>query len=243
MNKLERRYLTQEFRVSQETEAPKIGGYSCVFDSASSDIGWTEFVDKNAFDAVLAAPHDARCLWNHSADTVLGRESSGTLRLSVDARGLAYECDMPETQAAKDLLVSMRRKDVKESSFSFIVARDQWTEMPDGSVQRRILEFAELIDVSPVAFPAFPAATSGVRSLPESMPTEFRSRFEKRTASNGCDCDCPRCEAETCGICSNADCADEQCASCKQQSSRSSQVTAEERCRMEMKLALARLSN
>jgi hypothetical protein len=36
------------------------------------------------------------------------------------------------------------------------------------------------MDVSPVVFPAYPQATSGVRSLPTDMPLEVRSKIEKR---------------------------------------------------------------
>lgn len=186
--KVERRFLTQEFRVSAQDEAPRIAGYAAVFDTPSEDMGWIEEIDPHAFDSVMAGQHDVRCLWNHDDSSVLGRESAGTLRLSVDARGLAYECDMPDTQVARDLLVSMGRKDVRESSFGFITARDQWTDNPDGSVTRRILEFEMLFDVSPVAFPAFAATSAGVRNLPESMPAEFRSRFEKRALTDEGTC-------------------------------------------------------
>ena len=200
--KTERRYLAQEFRVSQQDEASKIAGYAAIFDVVSEDMGWVEVIDPHAFDTVMAAQHDCRCLWNHDDSSVLGRESAGTLRLSVDARGLAYECDMPDTQVARDLLVSMRRKDVRESSFGFICKRDQWTEEKDGSVTRRILEFESLLDVSPVSFPAFTATSAGVRSLPDSMPLEIRSRFEKRALTDKCTCTCAQCISGKCGICS-----------------------------------------
>jgi HK97 family phage prohead protease len=181
---LERRYRTQEFRVSPQGESPKIAGYAAVFDSPSEDLGWIEEIDPHAFDSVMASAHDVRALWNHNSDVVLGRETAKTLSLSIDARGLAYVIDPPDTQIARDLLVSMRRGDVRESSFGFVVARDQWTDNPDGTVTRRILEFAEIVDVSPVAFPAFTSASAGVRSLPESMPSEYRSRFESRRATH-----------------------------------------------------------
>jgi HK97 family phage prohead protease len=204
---VERRYLTQEFRVSQQDEEPKIAGYACVFDSPSAGTPWIEEVDPHAFDSVMAGQHDCRALWNHNDDHVLGRESANTLHLSIDARGLAYVIDPPDTQLAKDLLVSMRRKDIRESSFGFICNRDQWTDNADGTVTRRILEFEELLDVSPVTYPAYPSASAGVRSLPDSMPVEMRSRFEKRALTDKCTCACPQCMAGSCGICS----ADPKC--------------------------------
>src|SRR5215469_2694548 len=119
-------------------------------------------------------------------------------------------------------MVSMRRRDITGSSFGFICKRDQWTDNPDGSVTRRILEFDQLLDVSPVTFPAYPASSSEANSLPASMPAEFRSRFEKRRATErrddvmpnaaGCECDCPECQGGDCADCSDPDCNDPNCA-------------------------------
>lgn len=230
--KIERRYIAPEFRVSQDAnEAPVITGYAAVFNVQSADMGWIEEIDPHAFDAVLATNPDVRSLWNHNPDFPLGRTSAGTLSLNLDDKGLSYSVIAPDTSYARDLVVSMRRKDVTQSSFGFICKRDQWTDNADGSVTRRILEFEELIDVSPVTFPAFDAATAGVRSLPDSMPQEYRSRFEKRSdeinmpdsksiraLTDQCTCTCSQCMAGSCGICS----ADPQCMGAERNSTRSS---------------------
>ncbi len=180
---MERRTINSELRVAQEGDAPKIAGYAAVFNSASDpDLPWKESVDPHAFDSVLASGPDARCLLNHNEDHVLGRTKSGTLRLSVDARGLRYECDPPDTQVARDLMTSMKRGDIDQSSYGFIVDPDgdDWSQDADGNVIRRIKGIRRLSDVSVVTFPAFPEASAGVRSLPESMPVEYRSLFEAR---------------------------------------------------------------
>lgn len=210
----ERRYLTCEFRVSEDTQ-PTITGYASVFDSASEDMGYTEYVDAKAFDAVLASNPDTRCLWNHNPDVVLGRTSSGTLKLSTDERGLQYECILPDTQAARDLAVSMRRGDITQSSFAFVCKEDKWEKTPEGNWTRRILQVSDLMDCSPVTYPAYSQSTSGVRSLPASMPTELRSKITKRddsiSNSNDCACQCAECMADNCDSCSNADCTDLNC--------------------------------
>lgn len=177
---VEYRQFRQEFRVSKEGDAPQISGYAALFNTPSENIGWIETIDPHAFDSVMKAKPDVRALWNHNPDHVLGRTSAGTLSLNIDSRGLAYSIDPPDTTLAKDLLVSMRRKDISESSFGFVVKRDQWTDNPDGSVERRILEFDELLDVSPVTYPAYSGTTAQARSFPASMPAEIRSRFERR---------------------------------------------------------------
>jgi len=128
----------------------------------------------------MASNPDVRALFNHNPDNVLGRTAAGTLSLSIDSRGLAYSINPPDTQLANDLMVSLRRKDITGSSFGFVVARDQWTDNPDGTITRTILEIDQLLDVSPVTYPAYDAANAQARSLPESMPVEFRSRIEQR---------------------------------------------------------------
>jgi uncharacterized protein len=235
-NTIERRNLVQEFRVAPAGETPTIAGYAAVFDVQSEDMGFIEEIDPNAFDSVLATKPDCRALWNHNADHVLGRTTANTLHLSIDARGLAYVIDLPDTTIARDLVTSMRRGDVTQSSFGFICKRDQWTENPDGSVTRRILEFDELLDVSPVTYPAFTQATSGVRSLPDSMPREIRSRFEAtkpavRALTDGCTCTCPQCMQGSCGICSS----DPQCDGAE----RASQRSAEWKLNTELRIRLS----
>jgi HK97 family phage prohead protease len=241
-SKIEHRYLTQEFRVSPEGETPTISGYAALFDTPSDDFGgWNEIIDPHAFDNVMSNQPDCRALWNHNADCVLGRTTANTLRLTIDVRGLSYVIDPPDTQVARDLIVSMRRKDVTQSSFGFICKRDQWTENPDGTITRRILEFDELLDVSPVTYPAYSATSSQARSLPATMPTEMRSKIAKRSSDDiedidVCDCDCAQCVSGACNLCSNDSCVDELC-SCYNQRSK---VSDSERRRMEMRLALLR---
>ena len=180
MTKIERRNITTEFRLSDSDQPTTIQGYGAVFNSAGTNGLWTEVIDPHAFDNVVASNPDVRALWNHNPDHVLGRTAAGTLSLSIDARGLSYSIQPPDTQVARDLITSMRRKDVTGSSFGFICARDQWTDNADGTVTRTILEIGELLDVSPVTYPFYGAADSSVRSMPDSMPAEYRSRFEAR---------------------------------------------------------------
>ena len=72
----------------------------------------------------------------------------------------------PDTQWARDLMLSIERGDVKEQSFAFTVKRDKW-ESPEkeGDPEiRTIIEVKEIFDVSPVTFPAYPDTTVAKRS-------------------------------------------------------------------------------
>lgn len=219
---VERRYFAGEVRVSGSGKDSKIVGEAIVFNSNSEEMwGFREQIDPAACDGVMAANPDVRGLFNHDSNIVLGRTTSGTMRLSLDNHGLRYEIDPPDTQAARDLMVSMGRGDITGSSFAFIAKRDQWTENPDGTVTRRILEFDQILDVSPVTYPAYPATSSSARNLPASMPAEIRSKVEKRDDDGneddyqgnaiGCMCECNQCTAGDCQNCTDPDCDDERC--------------------------------
>lgn len=153
---MERR--SAEFRAEYDGEI--VRGYAAVFDSYSEDLGgFIEIIKPGAFDDVLN--DDVRAFYNHSDSFLLGRVSSGTLRVWADATGLGYEVKMPNTTYANDLIELMRRGDVNQSSFAFLVGRDRW-EKRNGKNVRIIEKVSRLIDVSPVVLPAYPAASSGL---------------------------------------------------------------------------------
>ncbi len=163
---LERRMArgTVELRAADDSVTQVVAGYAAVFGRRSVDLGgFTELVDPRAFDKTITEA-DVVALWNHDMGALMGRMSSGTLRLAVDGHGLAYDFDAPDTSAARDLLSLLRRKDVTGSSFGFRTVSDEWLTDAEGRVTRTLLE-VELVDVSPVAMPAYPDTDAALRSL------------------------------------------------------------------------------
>lgn len=139
-------------------------GHAAVFDSVASLGTFSETIKRGAFRRVLNQDGlDVRCLFNHDANLVLGR-TPGTLTLREDPQGLAYEVNVAPTTAGNDLKVLLERGDVTQSSFAFKVGAQEWRDMPDGSLQRIITDFADLLDVSPVTYPAYSDTTASVRS-------------------------------------------------------------------------------
>lgn len=172
MNEIERRIFNAgpiEIRKAAAGDQPSpvtLRGYAAKFDVMSENLGgFREQIASGAFADVLQ--DDVRALFNHDPNHVLGRSLAGTLRVSQDSTGLYYEVDLPDTQAARDLTISIDRGDVSQSSFAFRVAPngDTWDENEDGVIVRTITKFARLYDVSPVTYPAYPDATVGTRSL------------------------------------------------------------------------------
>ena len=151
----------REFRMeSMEHNGNVVRGYAAVYDSDSEFMGYYEQIEKGAFDDVMN--DDVRAYYNHDENYLLGRVSSGTLRIGTDKRGLYYEVDLPNTTYANDLVELMKRGDINQSSFAFLIGQDRWEER-DGKTYRIIEKVSRLIDVSPVAMPAYQMATSELK--------------------------------------------------------------------------------
>ena len=151
-----------------------IRGYAAVFDSPSQDLGgFVEIVERGAFDDVMKTNPDVFGKYNHQQ--VIGRTSSGTMRLAVDDRGLRYEIDPPRSAAAVVELIE--RGDVRGSSFAFRVrgADETWQKDVEGRMVRRIKRFSFLGDAGPVDTPAYLATETYVSKRALEMAREQRA--------------------------------------------------------------------
>ena len=157
-NEMEKRFfgVKLEKRMDGESTEQVVVGHAAVFDQLSEDLGgFKERIHKNAFDDVL--DNDVRAFFNHDPNHLLARVSSGTLKLSIDEKGLKYEFSVPDTSSGRDLLVSMERGDISQSSFAFTIQDDSW-DKENGRDIRTINKVKRLYDVSPVSIPAYPGA-------------------------------------------------------------------------------------
>ena len=170
----------REFRMeSAEQNGNTIRGYAAVYNSDSEWMGgFYEQIATGAFDGVM--DNDVRAYFNHDENLLLGRVSSGTLRISTDKRGLFYEVDLPNTTYANDLAELMKRGDVNQSSFAFLIEKDRW-EQRDGTTYRIIEKVSRLLDVSPVSQPAYPDATS---ELKRDLETETKEEAKAASVEN-----------------------------------------------------------
>lgn len=126
-------------------------GYAAVYGQATTrqaDYAGTETIARGAFDDVLGG--DVLALVDHDISKVLGRTASGTLRLSSDDHGLAFEVDLPDTTLARDVRELVARGDLTGMSFS---AQPGVVERTAEGVVHRA--FKELLDVSVVTMPAY----------------------------------------------------------------------------------------
>jgi HK97 family phage prohead protease len=156
-----------------EVTGNKLVGHAAVFGQYAELPGHLEALHRSAFDAVRSdAGTDVRALFNHDPSKLLGRQSSGTLRWSVDSEGLPFELDLPDTSVGRDVRELAARGDLSGASFGFVPGRDEWSQI-EGRQLRTHTSVARLVDLSVVTFPAYAGTSVMLRSLDKaSAPTE-----------------------------------------------------------------------
>ncbi len=178
---IERRTATEGVELREEGDTLTAVGYAAVFEQTSQNLGgFVERVAPGAFRKTLQEA-DVRALFNHEADHLLGRKSSGTLRMMEDDKGLRYEIDLPNTTLGRDVGELLRRGDITGSSFGFRTIGDEWAETDDGYPLRRLTEVA-LRDVGPVTFPAYTQSEASLRSLAEARDLDLDKVVEAAEA-------------------------------------------------------------
>ena len=144
-----------------------IGGIAAVFyDGTPATQYWlaedlVERISKAAFDTAIREKHDARALFNHEPDNLLGRVGSGTCKLSTDNVGLRYEINIDPNDADHQRVVAkVTRGDLTGSSFAFRPTKVRWED--EGDISVRWIEDLVLFDVGPVTYPAYEATTTAL---------------------------------------------------------------------------------
>lgn len=165
-----------EFEVRETNGIAHVEGYASIFDKGY-DIGggpdaggFTEHVNRSAFQKTLAAKPDVVLLENHTGGP-LARTKSGTLKLATDTKGLipSFDLDLRDPQA-KSVFIKLDRKDYDEMSFAFRVKAQTWSE----NDTIRGLDEVSLHkgDVSIVNYGANPFTSVGLRSAVKLLARE-----------------------------------------------------------------------
>ena len=150
-----------EVRMDEDSKETKVTGYAALFDTDSRDLGFRETISTRAFDGRLE--DNVILTLNHDPNLLLDRNIGGTLRLSVDERGLKYDATLPNTTTGKDVAELMKRGLLYESSFAFTVEEDDWSKDGD-TTRRQINKIGRLIDVSIVGVAAYSDTNVALRS-------------------------------------------------------------------------------
>jgi HK97 family phage prohead protease len=211
MHKREVRYLpARELRIATAADGTKtLSGYAIVFGVRSVNLGgFVEVVDRKAVSTSLGT-QDILCLNNHDSSQPLYRTSSGTLKLSTDATGVAFSCSLDTRSSyANDLAISVERGDTRGCSFGFQTNKDTWTN-EQGTLLRTLNEI-EVFEISVCSSPAYPQTAVSVRRIPKELRSLLKRSMDDED-DDECECDCPECEDGDCADCSDPDCDDPNC--------------------------------
>lgn len=149
-----------------------IAGYAAVFNRLSQNLGgFVEQVAPGAFTESVRDRAPVLCRYNHEDNYLLGTIEADTLRLSEDGTGLAYEADLPDTTAGRDVRALAKRGDLRYSSFAFYTLEDSWSVTEQDFPLRTLLR-VQLVDVAPVNNPAYRDTTAAARSLCQRIGVE-----------------------------------------------------------------------
>lgn len=163
---LEKRALTEglELRaIAADGTPPTATGYAVLF-NRPTDIGgmWTEEIAPGAFAKSLQE-RDVIAIRSHETARVVGRKGAGTLALREDAKGLAFDNELPDTNDGRDLAVLINRRDIAGMSFGFIATKQMWDDTV--SPPKRTIQEAELYEITYTAIPQYDDTEVGLRSL------------------------------------------------------------------------------
>lgn len=177
--------MEREFRPAQKLEVReahsgevRVSGYAAVFGEETNIGGmFTEEISRGAFKDAIGRD-DVVFLINHEG-LPLARTRSGTLTLEEDERGLYMEASLDATDPdVRSIVPKMKRGDLDKMSFAFVPTRQSWddsSEMP-----KRMIEEAQLYDVSIVTTPAYNGTEIGLRSLEQHRSQSAKSQAARR---------------------------------------------------------------
>lgn len=162
-----------ELRATDGADEATLTGYASTFEpyemyGGPAAGGWIEQLDRRAFDKTLHEKPDLMLLINHEG-MPLARTKSGTLQLSVDARGLKVTAKLDRSDPdVQRLERKMARRDMDEMSFAFRVKAQKWDSTPefkdDPQALRSITEVSlHKGDVSVVNYGANPTTSAEMK--------------------------------------------------------------------------------
>ena len=158
-----------EVRRDGEGKPTGIAGYALRFFDPS-DSG-TEFrIMENVIERIMPGSvvfaDDVTATFNHDSSQLLGRQSSGTARFSIDNRGVRFDIDLPETTVGRDVGTLVDRRDVRGSSFAFQVNGESGEDVrKENGVFIRELRSLTFFEGGPVTNPAYDATSVDLRSV------------------------------------------------------------------------------
>ena len=184
----ETRAFSFEVRAEEnEQHGTYITGTPIVFNQAT-DLGWCEErISPKALDGTDLK--DVRFLIGHNTSMIpLARSrnnnENSTMQLMPNENGMDIRVDLDtENNAeARALYSAVKRGDMSGMSFMFTVDKDSWEDVESDYPKRTVEHISRVLEVSAVAFPAYPQTTIQVASEGDALDSAKASLESARTA-------------------------------------------------------------
>lgn len=189
----ERRLIeSTEVRFEKGSDGVRISGHAAVFNSMSRAMTgargkFQEVIVPGAFRSALAEKQSVPLLIEHDG-LALADTATGTLKLSEDERGLAFNALLdPEDPDVQRVVPKLKRGTLRSMSFSFRVGEQRFERATEG-FKRFVETVRSLDDISLVTSPAYLSASVALRSFdawqkeqePEVLSTRMRDDAARR---------------------------------------------------------------
>ena len=198
MENKELRSFNFECRAEEnEQHGTFITGTPIVFEQAT-DLGWCqETISRDALNGTDL--RDVRFLIGHDTSMVpLARSrnnnENSTMQMTVTERGMEIrvDLDVQGNPRAAELYSAVKRGDISGMSFMFIVDKDSWADAESDYPKRTVEHIKTVLEVSAVAFPAYPqtdiqaasedVALDSAHASLESARKQLQEERERRAA-------------------------------------------------------------
>ena len=140
---------------------------------------------------------DQVMLRDHKSELLLGRVSAGTLKLTQDDIGLAFEVALPNTALGQDTYENVRLSNLLGCSFGFIVRHDTLQQDGKGRLTR-IIDDVQCLEVTLTAFPAYEATSVDLRRIRAKLKNSKRESDDDDELDDVCDPDSDSCDPDAC---------------------------------------------
>lgn len=155
-----------------------ISGTAVVFDQPSEAMPFIEYVSPLAFKNVDFS--NVQLLYNHDFSSILARVDAGTLKITVNNKGLNFTATLPDTQLGNDTFTNIQNGNLQGLSFGFTIADDSWGLDNDGNEVHTINQIDQLFELSLTPIPAYQETSVKIeRSL-----KQFRNEEKENMAKD-----------------------------------------------------------
>ncbi len=188
---------------NSESESRTVAGHAVVFGVRSLNlIPWSdkreiyEIMEPGCITSELINRSDVVLTAFHDNTKILGRSvnGKGTLKLTIDKRGLLQCCEWPNTTLADELLELIRRGDIAGMSFAYSTNEEDnnhvsYEKLPHRSRDgkevwiRHVKRVTGLYDVTVAGHPAYPSTDIGTRDIEIFLNNKVSGNVDKTAES------------------------------------------------------------